>query len=189
MTDKKRLIIGITGASGAIIGITLLKELKKFKEWESHLIISDGGAETIKHETDYKIDEVCNIADYVYDNKSIGSFISSGSYKTEGMVIVPCSMKTLGGICSGYSDNLLLRVADVTLKERRKLVLVTREMPLNEIHVRNMYDATKYGAIIMPPVMSFYNKPETIEDMIIHVCGKITDVFGIDMEGYKRWGY
>ena len=116
------------------------------------------------------------------------SSISSGSFKTEGMVIVPCSMKTLGGICGGYSDSLLLRAADVTLKERRKLLLVTRETPLSEIHTRNMYELTKCGAIIMPPVLSFYNKPETIEDMVVHICGKITDLFSINMKNYRRWG-
>lgn len=187
MTLKKRLIIGITGASGAIIGINMLKALKYVKDWESYLVISDGGEKTISLESSYSVKEVKALADYSYSISDIGGAIASGSFKTHGMVIVPCSMKTLAGINSGYSDNLLLRAADVVLKERRKLVLITRETPLNHIHLKNMLEVTNMGGIIMPPVLTFYNKPNTIEDMINHMIGKIFDLFDIEYNKFSRW--
>lgn len=187
MTLKKRLIIGITGASGALIGINMLKALKYEKDWESHLVISDGGEKTINLESSYSVKEVKALADYNYSISDIAGAIASGSFKTQGMIIVPCSMKSLAGINLGYSDNLLLRAADVVLKERRKLVLITREAPLSHIHLKNMLEVTNMGGIIMPPVLTFYNKPSTIEDMINHMIGKIFDLFDIEYNKFLRW--
>ena len=183
----KRLIIGISGASGVPITIALLKALKNLDDWTSCLVISKGGEKTIEMETDYTVQNVIDLADEVHDIKNIGASIASGTYKTEGMVIVPCSMKTVAGIANGYSDNLLLRAADVVLKERRKLVLVARETPFNTIHLKNMLSLSQMGAIIMPPVQTYYNMPETVQDMIDHITGKILDVFDIDYQNFRRW--
>lgn len=183
----KRLIIGISGASGVPITIALLKAIKNLDDWTSCLVISKGGEKTIEMETGYTIQEVIDLADEVHDIKNIGASIASGTYKTEGMVIVPCSMKTLAGIANGYSDNLLLRAADVVLKERRKLVLVARETPFNTIHLRNMLSLSQMGAIIMPPMQTYYNMPQTVQDMIDHITGKILDVFDIDYQNFRRW--
>lgn len=183
----KRLIIGISGASGVPITIALLKAIRNLDDWTSCLVISKGGEKTIEMETDYTVQEVIDLADEVHDIKNIGASIASGTYKTEGMVIVPCSMKTLAGIANGYSDNLLLRAADVVLKERRKLVLVARETPFNTIHLRNMLSLSQMGAIIMPPMQTYYNMPQTVQDMIDHITGKILDVFDIDYQNFRRW--
>ncbi|SKC62883.1 UbiX family flavin prenyltransferase [Maledivibacter halophilus] len=185
---KKRLIVGISGASGAIIGIKILKELMRCHNWESHLVVTKGGEKTINMETGYSLDEVKSMADVNYPIDDIGEAIASGTFKCNGMVIAPCSMKTLAGISSGYSDNLLLRAADVSLKERKKLALITRETPLSKIHLKNMMELSDMGAIIMPPVLSFYNKPKTIEDMTDHIVGKALDIFNIDYSRFKRWG-
>lgn len=186
-TAKERLTVGITGASGAIVGIELLRALRLQTDWETHLVISDGGVATIAEETPYGIAEVEALASETHRVDDIGAAIASGSFKTRGMVIAPCSMKTLAGIASGYSHNLLLRAADVTLKERRPLVLVAREAPLSPIHLRNMHTLSDCGAIILPPVMTFYNHPRTIDDMVRHIVAKTLDVFGIEMAGYQRW--
>ncbi|MPW25093.1 UbiX family flavin prenyltransferase [Alkalibaculum sp. M08DMB] len=185
---KKRLVIGMSGASGAILGIEILKILKENPEYESHLVITKGAEETILLETEYKIDQVKELADKVYDIKNIGDSIASGTFRADGMIIVPCSMKTLAGIASGYSDNLLLRAADVTLKERRRLVVVARETPLSIIHLKNMISITEAGAIIVPPMMSYYNKPLSLEDVNRHIVGKILDKFEININGFNRWG-
>lgn len=182
-----RLIIGISGASGMPIAIGVLKALRELDDWQSCLVISGGGEKTIEMETEYSVEEVKALADEVYDNTNIGASIASGTFKTEGMVVVPCSMKTLAGIACGYSDNLLLRAADVVLKERRKLVLVARETPLNTIHLKNMLSLSQMGAIIMPPMQTYYNKPESVEDMVNHIVGKILDVYGIDFKSFRRW--
>lgn len=142
---------------------------------------------TIPLEAESSLDDIRNLADVVYDNGSIGAGPASGTFRTMGMVVVPCSMKTLAGIVSGYSDSLLLRAADVTLKERRKLVLVTRECPLGTLHLRNMYEASQLGAVILPPVLSYYNHPESLEDCTRHIAGKVLDQFGLEPEGMKRW--
>lgn len=184
---KKQIVIGITGATGVAIGIRLLEILKENDSWQTHLVLSRGAEITIGLETDSTLEYVKSLADVVYDNSNIGSAIASGSFKTKGMIICPCSMKTLGGVASGYTDNLLLRSADVMLKERKKLVLVTRETPLNYIHIKNMQEVTLAGGIILPPMMTFYQKPETIEDMIDHLCGKILDQFEIELKSFKRW--
>lgn len=185
---KKRMVLGISGASGVILGIELLKSLRENPEWEMHLVVSKGAEETILLETGYKPVEVMGMAHKAYGFDEIGSSIASGTFKTEGMVIVPCSMKTVAGIASGYSENLLLRAADVTLKEGRKLLLVARECPLSAIHLRNMLTLAELGAIIMPPMLTYYNKPQGIEDLNRHIVGKILDRFGIEPYGFKRWG-
>lgn len=185
---KKRLVIGMSGASGASLGIQMLEILREIPEWESHLVISKGAEETIKQETEYTIEDVIELADKVYSIKDIGASIASGTFKTEGMVIVPCSMKTVAGIACGYSDNLLLRAADVTIKERRNLVLVARESPLSTIHLRNMLTLSELGAIIMPPMITYYNKPHDMNDLNRHIIAKVLDRFGIEVNGFKRWG-
>lgn len=184
--SSRRLIIGVSGASGAPIALELLRALKQ-TDIESHLVITGGGAQTIACETGLTREAFTALADVVHDNENIGAGPASGSYKTIGMAVVPCSMKTLAGIHSGYSDNLLLRAADVTMKERRKLVLVTRECPLSGIHLRNMYELSQMGAVILPPVLSFYNRPESLQDATAHIVGKILDQFDISWEGFKRW--
>lgn len=183
----KRLIIGISGASGIPIATEVLLALKDNPEWSTGLVISKGGEMTIKMESPYTVEEVKAMADVCYDINNIGAAIASGTYKTEGMVIVPCSMKTIGGISSGYSDNLLLRAADVVLKERRKLVLVARETPFNTIHLKNLYELSQMGAIIMPPMQTYYNLPESLQDMTNHMAGKILDAFHIEYKKFRRW--
>ncbi len=185
---KKRLVVGMSGASGATLGIELLKIVKEHPEWETHLVISKGAEQTIIQETEYEPKEVMGLADKVYSSKDIGASIASGTFKTEGMIIIPCSMKTVAGIACGYSDNLLLRAADVTIKERRNLVVVARECPLSTIHLRNMLALSESGAIIMPPMIAYYNKPASIEDLNRHIIGKILDRFGIEVNRFKRWG-
>ncbi|MDF2538694.1 MAG: aromatic acid decarboxylase [Herbinix sp.] len=187
-SGKRRLIVGMSGASGAILGIELLNIMKEQPEWETHLILSEGAELTITHETDYTPEQVKNLADQIYDIRSIGDKVASGTFSTEGMVIIPCSMKTAAGMACGYSDNLLLRAADVTLKERRKLVIAVRENPLSTIHLRNMLTLSEAGAYIMPTMLTYYQKPQTLQEMNLQIVGKILDKFGILAPGYKRWG-
>lgn len=182
-----RIVVGISGASGAPLAVELLRALQK-TDLETHLIVTSGGWRTIAEETDLTADEVCALADVVHDADDIGAPPASGSWKTVGMVVVPCSMKTLAGIHSGYSDNLLLRAADVTLKERRKLVLVPRECPMSPIHLRNQYELSMMGTVILPPVLSYYNHPQCLKDAERHIVGKILDQFGVEYDGYRRWG-
>ena len=184
---KKRLVVGMSGASGAILGIRLLETMKNYDDWETHLVISKGAEMTIADETDYSLEEVKGLANKAYDIDNIGESIASGSFRTEGMVIVPCSMKTLAGVASGYSDNLLLRAADVTIKERRKFVVIPRESPLSVIHLRNMLTLAEIGIYLIPPMVTFYNEPLSLDDMNHHIICKILDKFGIEVEGYKRW--
>jgi 4-hydroxy-3-polyprenylbenzoate decarboxylase len=188
MTNKKKLVVGISGASGVILGIEVLKALKDKPEWEAHLVVSKMAEETILLETGYGIGEVVGLADKAYDVNDLCAGISSGTFKTEGMAIVPCSMKTAAGIACGYSDNLLLRAADVTIKEGRKLVIAARECPLSAIHLRNLLALSELGAVIMPPMLTFYNKPQSISDMTNHVVGKVLNSFGIEHD-YNRWAY
>jgi 4-hydroxy-3-polyprenylbenzoate decarboxylase len=183
----KKIIVGISGASGAPLAVELLRQLKKQKDVEVHLVVSRGAQLTLAQETDLRLEQVYELADMVYDNGNLGASIASGSFRTDGMIVVPCSMKTLAGIVSGYSENLLLRAADVVLKERRKLVLVPRECPLSNIHLRNMYEASQAGAILLPPVLSYYNHPESVADCTRHIVGKILDQFDLEGEGYNRW--
>ena len=183
---KKRLIIGISGASGVIYGIRLLEVLKR-KEIETHLIISEAARITIKIET-ANIEEVLAMADFTYSNKEISASVASGSFLTMGMIIAPCTVKTLSGIANSYTENLLIRAADVQLKEKRKLVLMFRETPLHIGHLRLLTRAAELGAHIIPPVPAFYHKPKTIDDIINHSIGKVLDYFEIEHELFERWG-
>lgn len=185
---KKRLVVGMSGASGAILTVRLLQLMKTLPDWETHLVISKGAQMTLAQETDYTPAQVEAMADYCYDINDYGGKIASGTFRTEGMVILPCSMKTLAGIAGGYSDNLLLRAADVTLKERRKLVLLPRESPLSTIHIRNMLTLAEAGAYIMPPVLPYYSKVTSLEDMHLQILGKILDRFDISIDSFQRWG-
>ena len=181
------LVIGITGASGVIYGIRLLEVLSTNKEVETHLIISEAGEQIIKDETSWDIKKVKALANVCYDNYDIGSRLSSGSFKRDGMVIAPCSMKTLSALANSYTDNLITRAADVILKERKKLVLLARETPLHLGHLRNMVKVTEMGAIIMPPVPAFYHKPKTINDLINYTTGRVLDLFDIQHNLAPRW--
>ena len=182
-----RIIVGVTGASGVILGVELLRALKRYPECETHLVITDGARETFRYEADLTYDEIVGTADHCYDINNLAAPISSGSFKTDGMVIIPCSMKTLSGIVTGYSDNLLLRAADVCLKEKRRLILVPRECPLSSVHLRNMSQASNDGCIIVPPMLTFYNKPQTIQDMINHLVGKIMMTFDLPFDNFVPW--
>jgi 4-hydroxy-3-polyprenylbenzoate decarboxylase len=184
----KRLVVGISGASGAAIAIGLLKELRPRAGWETHLVISRGARRTIEMETDYSLAEVEALATQCHAIEDVGASIASGTFKSAGMVVVPCSMKTVSGIAHGFSENLLLRAADVTIKERRKLILVARESPLSQIHLSNLLSLASMGVIILPPVLTFYNRPKSIEDMTQHIVGKILDSFGVEATGFQRWG-
>ena len=184
----KRLVIGISGASGAGLAVHLLEELQNHPDWEPHVVLSKGGELTLQHETGLSSRHLARLASAVHAPEDIGASIASGTFKTQGMVVIPCSMKTVSGICHGYADNLLLRAADVTLKERRPLVLVARETPLNSIHLRNMTTLADMGAVIMPPMMTFYTLPESIRDMSLHIVAKVLDVFGIEVPDAKKWG-
>ena len=186
--NKKRLIIGMSGASGAVLTIRLLQLMRTCPDWETHLVVSRGAQLTIAQETDYTLAQVEAMADAVYDINDYGAKIASGTYPADGMVVLPCSMKTVAGIACGYSDNLLLRAADVTLKERRTLVLVPRESPLSAIHLRNMLTLSEAGAFIMPPVPPYYSKPNSLEDMNRQIIGKLLDRFQIPVPGFLRWG-
>ncbi len=183
----KRLVIGISGASGIPIAVGLLKEMKKRPEWETHLVITQGAQKTIAQESRFSCRDIEAMATKCYAINDIGASIASGTFHTEGMVVVPCSMKTVAGIANGFSENLLLRAADVTLKEGRKLVLVARESPLGSVHLSNMLSLAQQGVKILPPMLTFYNKPESIEDMTRHIIGKITDVFQVETMGFRRW--
>jgi len=181
------LIVGITGASGTIYGIRLLEVLSTMKEVKTHLIISKAGETNISYETDWKIEEVKALADFHYDIYDIGARLASGSFKRDGMVIAPCTMKTLSALANSYADNLMTRSADVTLKERKRLVLLARETPLHLGHLRNMERVTEMGAIILPPVPAFYHKPHTIQEIIDHTIGKLLDMFDIEHNLFQKW--
>jgi 4-hydroxy-3-polyprenylbenzoate decarboxylase len=183
----KRIVIGISGASGVIYGIKMLSLLQE-KDFETHLIISESGMQNIEIETSHKADDVAAMADFIYDNRDVGASLASGSYLTEGMVVVPCTIKTLSGIANSYTSNLLVRAADVTLKEKRKLVLVVRETPLHVGHLRLMMKAANMGAHILPPIPSFYHQPKTIDDIIHQTIGKVFDYLGIEHHLFTRWG-
>lgn len=183
-----RLIVGVSGASGSVLAIELLRALREYDDWETHLIISRSAEITLLLETDRIVEETKALADVVYGCEDVAAAVSSGSFKAAGMVVAPCSMKTLAGIASGYSGNLLLRAADVTLKERRKLVLAVRESPLSVVHIKNMLAATQAGATMLPPMLTYYNRPESVLDMTRHVVGKILDQFDIDNDLFSRWG-
>lgn len=181
-----KLVVGMSGASGAIYGLRLLEVLKKL-DIETHLVMSDAAKRTIVYETDRRIEEVKELATHVHELADVGACISSGSFRHDGMVIAPCSIKTLSALAHSFNTNLLIRAADVTLKERRKLVLMVRETPLHLGHLEMMAQAARYGAVVLPPVPAFYNRPQTLDDIVNHCVGKALDQFGIDHRLMKRW--
>ncbi|MBI1775224.1 MAG: UbiX family flavin prenyltransferase [Proteobacteria bacterium] len=183
----QRLIVAISGASGAIYGVRLLQILQD-QPVETHLVISDAARLTLAAETGYKLAHVESLAAVVHPNKDIGAAIASGSYPTLGMVVAPCSVKTLGEIASGVTQSLISRAADVVLKERRRLVLMLRETPLHLGHIRNMLAVSEMGAVVAPPVPAFYGAPHTLEEMVDHTLGRILDLFGLDAGTVRRWG-
>jgi flavin prenyltransferase len=186
LTMKKRLVVGISGASGVIYGVRMLGLLKE-TDFETHLIISDSGRRNIEIETDFKPDDVEAMADHVYEDRDVGAALASGSFLTCGMVVAPCTIKTLSGIANSYTNNLLVRAADVTLKEGRKLVLMVRETPLHKGHLRLMTMAADMGAHILPPVPSFYHQPKTLQDIIDQSIGKVFDYLGVEHQLFRRW--
>lgn len=182
----RRLVVGMTGATGAIFGIRLLEALRE-ADVESHLVISKWAHQTIEHETGYTAKQVRDLATVAYEPGYMGAAISSGSYITDGMVVIPCSMRSVAAIALGTGDHLVHRAADVVLKERRRLVLVAREMPLSEIHLENMLKLARMGVTIMPPMPAFYNHPQQLDDMVDHVVARVLDQFGIAADFARRW--
>jgi 4-hydroxy-3-polyprenylbenzoate decarboxylase len=183
----KRIVIAITGASGAIYGVRALQLLRDTAEVESHLILTSSAHRTIEHETAYKPDEVRALADHLYSPRDIGAAIASGSFVTAGMLVAPCSVKTLSGIAHSYDENLVVRAADVCLKERRRVVLMLRETPLHAGHIDLMAQATRNGAIIMPPVPAFYALPTTLDDVVDQTVGRALELLDVSTPGLKRW--
>lgn len=184
---RRRIVVGVTGASAAIYGIRLLEVLGANPAIETHAIVSSGAKQTIAYETDWKIEDVLALADVVYDERDLAAAPASGTFLTDGMVVAPCSMRTLGAIATSLADNLIVRAADVHLKERRKLVLMVRETPLHAGHLKAMYDLALYGAVILPPVPGFYHKPKTMQDLIDHSVGKALDQLGVEHALFRRW--
>jgi len=184
---RRRLVIGMSGSSAPQLGVALLQALHHHPEVETHLVISEGFRRSLALETDVNADHLAKLADHSYDPHDLAASISSGSFLTEGMVVIPCSMRSLAAIATGNSQDLLTRAADVTLKERRRLVLVAREAPLNLVHIRNMETVTLAGATVFPPVFAFYHRPQTIEDLLAHVVGKVLDQFAIPHSLFRRW--
>jgi 4-hydroxy-3-polyprenylbenzoate decarboxylase len=187
LNRKRRLIIGISGATGAIYGVRMLEVLAKMEDMETHLVLSRAGKMTIQVETPYSVKDVEAMADVVHDFNNVGASISSGSFRTEGMVIAPCSMKSMGGIAHSLGGDLMVRAADVVLKERKKLVLVVRETPLHLGHLEAMATLTRIGAVIFPPVPAFYHRPKTLDDVINQTVTRILDQFDIDISLFHRW--
>lgn len=183
----KRLIVGMTGATGSIYGLRILDALRATGGWETHLIVSEAGMLNAHQEYQLSRKDVQKRADVVHNVRDVGATLASGSFLTEGMVIAPCSMKTLSGVAHAYSDNLITRAADVVLKERRRLVLVTREAPLNLAHLRNMVAVTEMGGVIFPPVPAFYSQAKSIDDLVNHTVGRVLDLFGVEHQSIKRW--
>lgn len=188
MSTRKRLIIAMTGATGAIYGVRLLQVLQQYDDWESHLIISDAGLINLKHELGMQGSELLSYADVSYNINNIAAPLASGAFETTAMIVAPCSMKTLSSIAHGYSDNLITRAADVTLKERRRLLIVPRETPLNLIHLRNMTSVTEAGAIVFPPLPAFYGKTKTLSELIDEGVGRMLGLLGLQTEGlFEPW--
>jgi polyprenyl P-hydroxybenzoate/phenylacrylic acid decarboxylase-like protein len=184
----KRLVVAITGASGAIYGVRILEQLRRHPDWESHLVLSASGALTAAQELALRRADIEALADVVHNVKDIGASVASGSFPTDGMVVAPCSMKTLAAIALGMADNLVSRAADVAFKERRRVVLLARETPLNLAHLRNMTSVTEMGGIVFPPVPAFYNQPTSLDDVVNHTVGRVLDLFGISHEDLlERW--
>jgi len=182
-----RLIVGMTGATGAPFGVRLLEVLRELDGVETHLVLSRWARATIELETSYTAREVIKLADVSYGAGDQAAAISSGSFRTDGMIVVPCSMKTLAGIRAGYAEGLVGRAADVVLKERRKLVVVPRETPLSEIHLENMLAISRMGAVMVPPMPAFYNHPTSLDDVVDHIVARVLDQFGLPAPGARRW--
>lgn len=182
-----RFIVGISGASGVELGFYFVKALKSISNCEVHLVVSDCAQKNWHLEMNRPIEELYRLADVVHSNNNMAASISSGSFETDGMIVVPCSMKTLAGIAAGYAENLIIRSADVCLKENRRVVLVTRETPLNRIQLRNMKEVADAGCVILPPMLTFYNKPQTMEDQMNHIVGKILMQFNIPSDEFIPW--
>jgi polyprenyl P-hydroxybenzoate/phenylacrylic acid decarboxylase-like protein len=184
---NKRLIVAITGATGSIYGLRILERLRALGGWETHLIVSDAGVLNAWHEHGLARKDLTKLADVVHNPRDVGASIASGSFLTHGMVIAPCSMKTLAGVAHAFSDNLITRAADVVLKERRRLVLLVREAPLNLAHLRNMVQVTEMGGVIFPPVPALYGKAKTIDAMVNHTVGRVLDLFEVQHDTIARW--
>lgn len=182
-----RLIVGMSGASGVIYGVRLLEAIRTLPDVESHLVMSNGAKLNIALETEMQVKEVEALADVVHSDQNLAATIASGSYPTDGMIIAPCSMKTLSGVVNSYAEHLVVRAADVVMKEHRRLVLVPRETPLHVGHCRLLYEAAQMGAVIVPPMPAFYNDPQSVDDIINHTVGRLLDLFGIDSGLVKRW--
>jgi len=187
LISMRKLIVGISGATGAIYGVRILEVLAGVKDVETHLVMSRAAKMTIQVETPHSVKEVEAMADYVHDINNVGASIASGSFRTEGMVIAPCSMKSMGGIAHSIGGDLLVRAADVVLKERKKLVLLARETPLHLGHLESMVALTRMGAVIFPPVPAFYHRPKTLDDVINQTVARVLDQFGIDVNLFERW--
>lgn len=183
----KRIIVGITGASGAELGYHVLTALREQKETEVHLILSEGAKRTIQAETRLLERDFYSLADYHYAEMELGACISSGSFQTDGMIIVPCSMKTMSGLANGYDENLVIRAADVCLKEGRKVVVVPREMPLGRAHIKNMLTLSEYGCVVIPPMLTFYTKRQTMDEQMAQITGKILMQFGMVCDDFQVW--
>ena len=184
---KMRLIVGVSGASGVLLGYRFLQALRKQDGCEIHLVMTEGALVNLRHETSLAPEDFSALADYVHDNRNLAASISSGSFVTDGMVVVPCSMKTLSGIANGFTENLLIRAADVCLKEGRKVVLVPREMPLGRAHLRNLNLAAENGCVLVPPMLTFYNHADTLEEQMQHIIGKVFMQFGLTFERFVPW--
>ena len=182
-----RLVVGVSGASGVIMSYHILKAFKEYEGIEIHLIVSESAKKNWVLETNIPIEKLYELADYNYEDSNMAASISSGSFKTDGMILIPCSMKTLSGIATGYAANLIVRAADVCLKEDRKVVLVPREMPLGKIHLINMKTVSDLGCILVPPMLTFYNNPQSLDDQINHVIGKILMQFGLTYKKFVPW--
>src|SRR5688500_13221801 len=184
---KKRLIVGITGATGAVYGVKILQTLRENPDFESHLVLTEAGALNLWHELKMQRKELEKLADAAYHPNDIAAAIASGSFLTEGMLIAPCSMKTLAAVAHAHADDLISRAADVVLKERRRLVLVPRETPLNLAHLRNMVAVTEMGGIVFPPVPAFYARPKSLDDLVAHTVARVLDLFGVHSARLSRW--
>jgi polyprenyl P-hydroxybenzoate/phenylacrylic acid decarboxylase-like protein len=183
----RRIVVGITGATGTAYGLRLLEELRRTRGWETHLVLTDAGVLNAHQELGLKRRDIERLADRSYHPKDIGAAIASGSFLTEGMVIAPCSMKTLAAVAHAHADDLVSRAADVVLKERRRLVLLPREAPLNLAHLRNMVAVTEMGGVVFPPVPAFYARPKTIDDLVLHTVRRVLDLFGVHSPRLARW--
>lgn len=184
---RRRLVVAVTGASGAIYGARIMQLLHTVPDVETHLIVTSGARKTLAYETDVDPADLMDLADVVHRENDLAASISSGSFRTEGMVVAPCSIKTLSGIANSYDDNLVVRAADVVLKERRRLVLVVRETPLHLTHLRLMTEVTAAGGVVVPPVPAFYNHPSSVDDVVTQTCVRVLDLFGLDLGGITRW--